>query len=121
VEVKGIAFCGIRTSKFAEMEWLFGEVMGMTPTQRDAEMLIWRLPDGALVEVFAKDDPEHQHFGTAPVVGFLVDDVKRSLAELEAAGVKLIGDLTDLGDRGYAFFEGPDGNVYELTGPLTSN
>jgi catechol 2,3-dioxygenase-like lactoylglutathione lyase family enzyme len=120
VQVRGIAFCGVRTGKFAEMERFFGDVMGMTPTKRDDEMLIWQLPDGALVEVFANDEPEHQHFGTAPVVGFLVDDIKRSLTELEAAGVKLIGELTHVGDRGYAFFEGPDGNIYEITGPLTS-
>jgi catechol 2,3-dioxygenase-like lactoylglutathione lyase family enzyme len=121
MEVKAIAFCGVRTRKFEEMERLFGEIMGMSPTRRDADMLIWRLPDGALVEVFADGEPEHQHFGTAPVVGFAVDNVKQALEELRAAGVKLLGTLTEVGERGYAFFEGPDGNVYEITGPLTSS
>jgi hypothetical protein len=121
MNVTGIAFCGVRTARFQEMDRLFGDIMRMAPTKRADDMLIWRLPDGGLVEVFGEHEPEHLHFGQAPVVGFLVDDVTGAREELETAGIKLIGPLEVVGDRGYAFFEGPDGNVYEVTGPLSSD
>lgn len=121
MQVKGTAFCGVRTPRFAEMERLFGDVMGMQVVAREDDMLIWRLPDGSLVEVFASDEPQHQHFGTAPVVGFLVDDVQHSFEELKLAGLRTLGPLTITGDRGYAFFIAPDGNIYEITGPLAGD
>jgi hypothetical protein len=117
MKVRGLAFCGVRTDNFDEMGELFGGLMGMTSTKHGTDMLIWRLPDGGLVEVFAEDEPEHQHFTTGPVVGFLVDDALAAWSELINAGLEMLGPLTHVGDRAYGFFRAPDGNIYEITGP----
>lgn len=118
MHVEGIAFCGVRTTMFDEMDWLFGDIMGMQSTKRTDDMLIWQLPDGGLVEVFAQDEPEHLDFCTGPVVGFIVDDVGKSRNELESVGINFLGPMQIVGDRAYGFFRGPDGNVYEITGPI---
>ncbi len=118
MEVRSLAFCGVRTDKMGQMRTLFGDVMNMKATKQEADMLIWRLPDGGLVEVFGKNEPEHQDFTTGPVIGFLVDDALAAHDELVSAGLELLGPLTYVGDRAYCFFRAPDGNVYEITGPV---
>ncbi|HZC99569.1 MAG TPA: VOC family protein [Actinomycetes bacterium] len=120
MRVKGITFVGARTPRLAEMERLFGETMGLVLKSRAKDMVIWQLPDGSLVEVFSEDEPDHLHFDSGPVVGFLVDDVAAARAELEAAGHELIGPMHTIEERrGWTFFRAPDGNVYEITGPIS--
>jgi hypothetical protein len=122
MQVKGITFVGTRTARFAEMERLFGDTMGLDLKSRADDMVIWQVPDGSLVEVFGEDEPDHLHFDAGPVVGFLVDDVAAARAELEAAGHPPIGPLHTVdGRRGWSFFRGPDGNVYEITGPVSKD
>jgi predicted enzyme related to lactoylglutathione lyase len=77
---------------------------------------VFTLPDGANVEVFGPGDPDHDHFSTGPVVGFFVEDIAAARAELERAGVELLGPLGGTPETGqWAHFRAPDGNVYELT------
>lgn len=119
MNVEGLAFVGTRTARFQEMSRFFGETMGLEMTVDEPGMIIWRLPDGGLVEVFSEDEPEHRFFATGPVVGFRVDDVTKARAELEDAGIEFLGPTVHVEGqgRGYAFFRAPDGNVYEITGP----
>ena len=82
-----------------------------------AEMVLKYSPTH--VEVFAADTPGKEHFTTGPVVGFAVRDLTAAVAELRAAGVRLVGPPRDTSQH----FVGPDGNVYELvaaepTGPV---
>jgi len=49
------------------------------------------------------------------VVGFTVDDLPAAVAELERAGVELLGGQVDEQGEGWRHFRAPDGNVYELT------
>ena len=67
---------------------------------------------GAKVEVFGPGFPGKDHFRTGPVVGFAVVDLDAATAELEAAGVELLGE----GGPTWQHFRGPDGNIYELVG-----
>ena len=53
-------------------------------------------------------------FGSAPVVGILVDDVDRVRATMETAGIDFIGPIQRDGDTSWNHFRGPDGNVYEI-------
>lgn len=117
MKVEGIAFVGTRTDRFDEMRKLYHDTMGLEMTYEGPGICIWKLPDGGLVEIFSEDEPDHLFFTTGPVAGFTVDDVTRARAELEEAGVEFLGPMERVEGRGWSFFRGPDGNVYEITGP----
>ena len=71
--------------------------------------------DGDKVEVFGPNWKYNKHFSSAPVVGFLVDDMDEARNRLRKAGLELIGEVKK-GENGYAWqhFRGPDSNIYEL-------
>lgn len=45
----------------------------------------------------------------------LVEDVFAAVAELEAAGVELLGSPQGTAEEGWLHFRAPDGNVYGVT------
>jgi len=49
-------------------------------------------------------------FDTGPVIGFAARDLPAAVAELQAAGIELLGEAGPT----WQHFRGPDGNVYEL-------
>jgi catechol 2,3-dioxygenase-like lactoylglutathione lyase family enzyme len=118
IDVRGLAWLGTRTERFAETATFFGDVLGLPVLLERPGQVVFGLADGGAVEVFAPDEPEHRHFTTGPVAGFLVDDVDAARAELAAAGLELIGPAGRGDEPGevWQHFRGPDGNVYELTG-----
>jgi catechol 2,3-dioxygenase-like lactoylglutathione lyase family enzyme len=116
MEIKGIHWLGVRTEKSDELIGFFRDVLELRVAFQEGAMTGFRAPNGDTIEVFSLQDEDHRFFTTGPVVGFLVDDVDAGRAELETAGVELLGDTQS--DSGWAWqhFRGPDGNVYELTG-----
>ena len=48
------------------------------------------------------------------MVGSVVEDLPADVAELEQAGVELLGGHIDERGVGWRHFRAPDGNVYEL-------
>lgn len=122
MNVKALAWLGIRTEKFEEMVRLFRNVMNLVVESEEPDYVVFRLPDGALVEVFGPRCRYNTHFTTGPVVGFLVDDAESAAAELQAAGVELIGPTRHWSpDYASQHFRGPDGRVYEVTQDLKFN
>jgi hypothetical protein len=115
LNVHGIAWLGVRTERRRETAEFFGQVLGIPEGPHRPGVSVFKLPNGDTIEVFDPDDPEHAHFTTGPVAGFLVADVEVARAELERAGVELIGPVGRAGGMAWAHFRGPDGNVYELT------
>ncbi len=117
LEIHGLAWAGTRTERFAETTAFFRDVLALRVVHDTPHQVVFALPGGALVEVFGPGDPDHHHFSTGPVVEFLVDDVPAARAELEAAGVELLGPTREGPTAGeaWAHFRAPDGNVYGLT------
>src|SRR3712207_4439545 len=91
--IRGLGWAGTRTERFAETTAFFRDVLGLRVALERPHQVVFSLPDGALVEVFGPGDAGHDHFSTGPVVGFVVEDVAAARAELEAAGVELLGPL----------------------------
>jgi catechol 2,3-dioxygenase-like lactoylglutathione lyase family enzyme len=91
--------------------------LGLAPEHSGEGQWVFSLPDGAKAEVFSSDSPHNAHFGTAPVAGFYVDDVRRAAEELRAAGIEIVNGpvVEDDGDAAWVHFRAPDGNLYELT------
>ena len=118
MKAKGLVWLGTRTSKFDEMTSFVGDTLGLSKVHEEPDFAVFRLPNGDSVEVFGPGDREHEHFATGPVVGFLVDDVREARADLEATGITFVGPVHEAEDGGtWSHFEGPDGNVYEITTP----
>ena len=116
MQVKGLAWLGTRTQEFEAATRFFGETLGLSAEHEEPDFALFRLPDGARVEVFGPGDRDHEHFTTGPVAGFLVDDVEEARAELERAGISFIGPVYHYdANSAWSHFIGPDGNVYEIT------
>ena len=93
----------------------------MAPVLEEPGFAMLQLPSGEhdYLEVFGAgaDDSEFEaeYYRTGPVPGFLVPDVVVARAELAAAGVELLGEITwarSTPGYGWFHFRGPDGNVY---------
>jgi catechol 2,3-dioxygenase-like lactoylglutathione lyase family enzyme len=117
MDVKGLSWLGVRTAHNQEMIDFYRNVLGLREESEESGFVVFRLPNRDVVEVIAPDDSAHTFFTTAPVVGFLVDDVEAAKKEMEAAGVEFFDDDVQRADDGnaWAHFRAPDGNVYEIT------
>lgn len=117
MDVKGLSWLGVRTVHNQEMIDFFRNVLGLRPESEESGFVAFRLPNRDVVEVIAPDDSAHTFFTTAPVVGFLVDDVDAAKKEMEVEGVEFFDEEVQRADDGnaWAHFRAPDGNVYEIT------
>lgn len=117
MELTGLKWFGTRTEKFEETVSFFRDVMKLKVIEKGESFAWFRFPNGDEVEIFGIDEPDHTHFTTGPVIGFGVTDIEGARRELEAAGIKFVGTIhREQGGR-WSHFYGPDGNVYEITGP----
>lgn len=116
IEVKGLAWLGTRTANFEAMCRFYGELMGLPEVATEPGFAAYRLPSGALVEVFGEGAAEYQDFPPGYIAGFQVEDIETARAEMEAAGIEFIGPI-HRGHGAWSHFRGPDGNVYEITQP----
>lgn len=115
MRLQGISWAGTRTDHWSETVDMFERVLGLRRDHEEPGFVVFELPNGDTVEVFETDDAEHRHFTTGPVVGFSVDDLDAARAELEAAGIELLGPVQRGGGMAWLHFRGTDGNVWELT------
>lgn len=115
MDVRGLQWVGVRTSRFDEMRGFLGDAFGLPLIFERPQQIVFEMPNGNPFEVFGPGDDEHLRFGTKPCVGYAVGDVEATRAEMEAAGVRFLRPTE--GDEGgrYAHFLGPDGGPYEIT------
>ena len=114
MKLLGIVWTGVQTDNFDEMVAFMEGLIGSPAPREEAGFRLWSFPDGDILELYA--DGGKPTFGTAPVVGFRVDDLAEGRARLEELGAEIVGGYGPNED-GYAsvHFRAPDGNIYELT------
>lgn len=126
MDVRRIGFMGTRTDRFAETTRFFRDVLGLAPYHERTDFAMLALPgaDHDFVEVIGPDAEGMEFaastYSTGPVVSFEVGDLAAARAELEAAGIELLDDITwssRIVGFGWFHFRGPDGHVYGLQGP----
>jgi catechol 2,3-dioxygenase-like lactoylglutathione lyase family enzyme len=115
MQTRGIAWAGTRTDRWSETVEMFERHLGMRRRDDHPGIAVFTLENGDTIEVFTTDEPEHGHFTTGPVVGFAVDDIDAARAELDAAGIEVLGPVQRGGGLAWLHFRGADGNVWELT------
>jgi catechol 2,3-dioxygenase-like lactoylglutathione lyase family enzyme len=115
MRITRIGWAGTRTGGYDAMVDFLTAVLGLTLVRQDRDFAVLDTSSGDRFEVFGPSDQDHRHFTTGPVVGFVVEDLPAAVAELERAGVDLLGGHVDERGQGWRHFRAPDGNVYELT------
>jgi catechol 2,3-dioxygenase-like lactoylglutathione lyase family enzyme len=114
LQVTRLAWTGTRTARFDATVSFFRNVLGLETVEDLPELVEFRLPDRAAVEVFLPGTPlDHSHFSTGPVPGFGVVDLSMAVQALEARKVRILQSKKTV-DGGWAHFRGPDGFVYEV-------
>lgn len=125
MDVRRIGFMATRTDHFTETTGFFRDVLGLATDYEQDDFAMFALPsaDHDFVEIIGPgaEGMEWQAatYTTGPVVSFEVGDLAAARAELEAAGVELLDDITWSGriaGFGWFHFRGPDGNVYGMQG-----
>jgi catechol 2,3-dioxygenase-like lactoylglutathione lyase family enzyme len=128
MRVKRIGYLGVRTPEVERMTWFLRDVLGLEGGDMDAMRTASALPSGRfdLAEVYS---PEFSDARMIPdevdgiVVSFIVDDLKGARAEIEQAGLELVGDVVwaaeafdapSLEGIGWFWFRAPDGRVYTI-------
>ena len=120
LRITHLAWVGTRTARYDETRSFFGRFLQLELAEELPELVEYRLPSGASVEVFRPGTSlDHAHFSTGPVPGFGVEDIDVAVAALRARRIPLLqAKLQDHG--GWAHFRAPDGCIYEVKGPRRS-
>jgi catechol 2,3-dioxygenase-like lactoylglutathione lyase family enzyme len=117
MQVRNVRWIGVATENYEEMRELLAGVMGLRPNFDDPTTVEFVTREGDEIQLMAPGDPyfdffrEHAH---GPVPLFEVDDVHAARAELERAGVTVVGDVGRDSRWEWIHFRAPDGNLYEL-------
>jgi catechol 2,3-dioxygenase-like lactoylglutathione lyase family enzyme len=123
MDVRRIGFLGTRTDRFSETTRFFRDVLGLAMYYEESDFAMLSLPGAEhdFVEIIGPDAVDSAFqvatYTTGPVPSFVVGDVGAARAELEAAGVELLDDITwssSIEGLGWFHFRAPDGNVYGL-------
>ena len=123
MDAQRIGYLGTRTGDFSETTRFFHDVLGLATYYEERDFAMLSLPGAEhdFVEIIGPDaeDSEFQAatYTTGPVPSFVVGDVIAAQAELEAAGVELLDDITwsrSIEGLGWFHFRGPDGYVYGM-------
>ncbi len=81
---------------------LLRDTLELELTHSEEGFVVLRTQDGDTVEIFGPNWKTNRHFSSAPVVGFLVDDMEEARDRLKEAGLDLIGEVKK-GEKGYAW------------------
>ena len=109
-----LGWLGVRTENFEAMKALLEDALDLVPFHADSASARYRLGDGTEFHVYSPVDTDHDFFGTAPVVGLVVDDAAVLRRRMEEAGVEFLTPLETAGASSWCHFRAPDGNVYEI-------
>ncbi len=118
MRVTGIVWMGVRTHAYDQMDHLLGGVLGIESIRSDDGVSWFRLPNGDEIQLYDETDVDHRFFGAGPVIGFRVDSFAEAMDDLTESGIELIGAGDSDGVDQWQHFRGPDGNVYEIIGPV---
>lgn len=113
--IKKTELCWIVTVDVKKSRKFFTDTLGLKLNVNDEEHSWLELTGkegGAMLGVCGPFFNEKPGQNAVPV--FTVDDIIKTKKELEAKGVKFVGDIMELQDVKLATFVDPDGNKFQL-------
>jgi hypothetical protein len=126
MQVKGIHWLGVCSSAWDATTAFYRDVLGLSvrgegvqssPADAGTRTMELAAANGDFVEVFGAGLAERDLFRT-PMVGFLVDDVSESRAEMERKGARFVGPIGRGGRWEWSYFRSPEGHVHQLLGEI---
>lgn len=121
MKVTRMTWLGLRATDFDATSDFFERILGLPRLDGGPDFAMFALPAGTndWVEIYGSrsDDPGAPFYGTAPVVGFAVDNLIAARAEIAAAGLELLDEIgwsSRVPGYGWFHFRAPDGNIYVL-------
>ena len=123
MEVRNIRWLGVPTRDFGAMRAFLEDVMGLRVNFDEPTTVELVTTEGDEIQLMAPGDPYFDFFvehARGPVPLFEVDDVHAARAELEAAGVAIVGEVGRDSRWEWIHFRAPDGNLYELASRLVT-
>ncbi len=99
----------------------YRDALGLTVNSQDGNFADFKL-EGTSLAIFQKSDAitmfpaEHMGKGGGIILGFQVEDVKKTCDELKSNGVEIFEGpkITEWGQE-VAYFKDPDGNLWEVS------
>ncbi len=110
MRVEGLVFAGVATSEPAALAEFFADVLGAERIDEGAYHRVL-FPNGSALAIVP---PGWVPPPSDTNLGFLVDDLDKAAAELEARGVRPDGEPAEGDGLRYRHFRAPDGRVFEL-------
>jgi catechol 2,3-dioxygenase-like lactoylglutathione lyase family enzyme len=118
MKVLSLGWLGVRTKNAAAMTAFYRDVLRLEVLQEQTTGERFGLADQTEVHVYSEDDEFHEFFGSAPVIGFVVDSFAEAQAAMLQFGIEfLYPEVQRHAGRAWQHFRAPDGNVYEIIGP----
>ena len=118
MKVDGITWHAVTLdeSAFAASKQLYMKTFGLTPIMEMDGVVVFQMPNGSLLELYLPTTVPPYGYNDSLAFGCRVDEIEQASAEIEAAGGELLGEITRVPDKGYAYrhFRGPDDRVYGL-------
>ena len=127
MRVRRIGYVGMRTDDVDAMTSFFRDVIGLEAAGEGDTVTFQRLPTHRrdLLEVYARG---HRDARLIPddadiVIAFVVDDIEEAMAEVQAAGLEIVGEPVwaaeafgdpTLGEFAWFFVRAPDGRVFAI-------
>jgi hypothetical protein len=127
MKVTGIDWVLAPTASLATSVAFFRDAMGIAVTNEGVPVLDVqfsryaqiKMPNGVVLEIVEPKEAVAHLYG-APVVSITVDDLAQARRELESRQIEFLTPIFDTNrGRGWTYFRAPDGNVYQLQGPLS--
>jgi catechol 2,3-dioxygenase-like lactoylglutathione lyase family enzyme len=107
---------GVVCDDFDRQRAFYRDVLGLRERGGDDDWVQYELGPDVTFELLRRSaDPEYDE--RRYQVGFVVDDLEKTRAELLARGVEAVTDIKQSSDGtvSWAYFRDAEGNVFELT------
>jgi hypothetical protein len=119
MKVVSIGWLGVKTPHAGAMGAFCRDVLQLEEIHASPGDWRFRTGDGAEVHVYGPEEHDHDYFGSGPVVGLRVNDFAEARSRLVDAGIEfLYPEPQQKDDLAWQHFRGPDGNIYEIIGPI---
>ncbi len=123
MEVRSVRWVGVHTPNYEAMVRMLGDVMGLRVNFEEATTIEFSTTQGDEIQVMGPGDPYFDFFAKearGPVPLFEVDDIRQARAELQEAGIEIVGEAGRDSHWEWIHFRAPDGHLYELASRLAS-
>jgi catechol 2,3-dioxygenase-like lactoylglutathione lyase family enzyme len=121
MDVRNVRWVGTATANYRAMTRFAEKVLGLQVNFEEAASMELTTLDGDRLQIIGPGHAYYDFFGrhaNGPVPLFEVTDVLSAAAELQEAGIEIVGSHGVDSNWRWVNFRAPDGHLYEIASPL---